>query len=103
MERIPSEPPQIAPLPSDRYRPLWSVMIPAYNCSAFLPEAIQSVLMQDMGADMMQIEVVDDYSTDANIAQLVKEISGGRVSYYRQSKNVGSLRKFYRVNYDIFK
>ncbi|MEX8546207.1 MAG: glycosyltransferase family 2 protein [Mucilaginibacter sp.] len=69
-------------------------MIPAYNCSVFLPDAIQSVLAQDMGEDMMQIEVVDDCSTDADVEALVKRVGKGRVLYYRQEKNVGSLRNF---------
>lgn len=42
----------------------------------------------------MQIEVVDDGSTDANVEQLVKVIGKGRISYYRQSTNVGSLWNF---------
>ena len=94
MQRIPDSPPQIAPLSGDLTRPFWSVMIPAYNCSVFLPDAIQSVLVQDPGESMMQIEVVDDCSTDADVEALVKSIGKGRVLYYRQEKNVGSLRNF---------
>jgi glycosyltransferase involved in cell wall biosynthesis len=69
-------------------------MIPAYNCSCFLKEAIESVLQQDPGEDLMQIEVVDDCSTDADVEQLVKETGKGRVTYYRQCQNMGSLRNF---------
>ncbi len=94
MPRIPLSPPQIASLQKDIARPYWSVMIPAYNCSGFLPEAIKSVLAQDPGKDMMQIEVVDDCSTDADIASLVDKIGQGRVLYFKQDKNVGSLRNF---------
>lgn len=43
----------------------------------------------------MQIEVVDDHSTDSNVAEIVREVGRGRVSYYRQEKNVGSLRNFH--------
>lgn len=68
-------------------------MIPAYNCAAFLPDAIQSVLLQ-AGEESMQIEVVDDCSTDADIEGLVKRVGKGRVSYFRQEKNLGSLRNF---------
>lgn len=93
--RIPKSPPTIAPINDDVLnRPLWSVMIPAYNCSHYLSEAIESVLQQDMGIDHMQIEVVDDCSTDANVEELVRTIGKGRVNYYRQEKNVGSLRNF---------
>jgi glycosyltransferase involved in cell wall biosynthesis len=94
MERIPSQPPKIAPLSEDITRPLWSVMIPVYNCSQFIPDALESVLSQDPGEDQMQIEVVDDGSTDADVEALVKNIGKGRIKYFRQPKNVGSLRNF---------
>jgi len=94
LERIPQTPPQIAPITDGLPRPMWSVMIPAYNCSQYLPEAIQSVLQQDLGSNLMQIEVVDDCSTDANVEELVKTIGKGRVNYYKQKTNVGSLRNF---------
>jgi len=94
MERIPSTPPKISPVPLDIRRPLWSVMIPAYNCSRYLSEAITSVLTQNLDWDNFQIEVVDDNSTDADVETLVKNIGQGKISYYRQPENVGSLRNF---------
>lgn len=94
MQRIPDKPPQIAPVPANVIRPFWSVMIPAYNCSVFLADAIQSVLGQGFGTDVMQIEVVDDCSTDADVEALVKKIGKGRITYFKQAKNVGSLRNF---------
>jgi glycosyltransferase involved in cell wall biosynthesis len=69
-------------------------MIPTYNCTPYLKEAILSVLAQDMGPAHMQIEVVDDASTDADVGLLVASLGGGRVQYYRQPSNVGSLRNF---------
>jgi glycosyltransferase involved in cell wall biosynthesis len=93
-DRIPQRPPEIKPVPPDVDRPLWSVMIPAYNCSRYLIENIQSVLAQDPGPRKMQIEVVDDCSTDADVESIVRRFGNGRVSYYRQSENVGSLRNF---------
>jgi glycosyltransferase involved in cell wall biosynthesis len=92
--RIPQKPPVIPVLTHDINRPLWSVMIPTYNCSQYLIENIRSVLAQDPGPEYMQIEVVDDFSTDTDIESLVLEIGKGRVSYYRQPENVGSLRNF---------
>jgi glycosyltransferase involved in cell wall biosynthesis len=53
-----------------------------------------SILEQDPGPEKMQIEVVDDCSTDMDIAALVAGIGKGRVCYYRQERNVGSLRNF---------
>jgi glycosyltransferase involved in cell wall biosynthesis len=92
--RVPAVAPEIAALPLCTERPLWSVMIPTYNCTPYLQEAILSVLAQDMGPAYMQIEVVDDASTDADLELLVASIGGGRVLYYRQPVNVGSLRNF---------
>lgn len=97
LSRTPTEPPYIAPAQkeSDSYeRPLWSVMIPAYNCSKYLPETLESVLKQAPGGDKMQIEVCDDASTDADIKQMVADIGKGRIDYFRQPENVGSLRNF---------
>lgn len=74
-------------------RPFWSVMIPTYNCSKYLGETLQSVLDQDPGKELMQIEVVDDCSSD-NPEKIVDSIGKGRVSFYRQTKNVGHIRNF---------
>lgn len=93
-ERIPQTPPDIQALPDHITRPLWSVMIPTYNCSNYLIENLRSVLEQDPGAEFMQIEVVDDFSTDADVERLVREIGNGRIGFCRQPRNVGSLRNF---------
>lgn len=95
MSRIPSTPPRILPLSlKDSERPLWSVMIPVYNCSEFLVHTLTSVLAENIPAEQMQIEVVDDASTDADVRALVEKIGKGRVKYHRQQDNVGSLRNF---------
>jgi glycosyltransferase involved in cell wall biosynthesis len=94
MTRIPMSPPIIQPLPLGVERPLWSVMIPVYNCGTFLKETLLSVLVQKIPEQHMQIEVVDDASTDIDVQQLVQEVGKGRISYYRQAQNVGSLRNF---------
>jgi glycosyltransferase involved in cell wall biosynthesis len=93
-DRIFATPPKVARLPIGTQRCKWSVMIPVFNCSKFLPATLQSVMRQAKGDDEMQIEVVDDDSTDANIETMVKEVTGGRVKYFRQPRNVGSLRNF---------
>ena len=94
MERIPQSPPRIHPLSSRSNRPLWSVMISTYNSTKFLEETLVSVLSQATHQDQMQIEVVDDASTDADVEKLVSRIGRGRVNYFRQPHNVGSLRNF---------
>jgi cellulose synthase/poly-beta-1,6-N-acetylglucosamine synthase-like glycosyltransferase len=94
LSRIPDRPPIIKPIEETTSTPFWSVMIPAYNCFSFLQETLESVLMQDYGIDNMQIEVVDDCSTDGNIEDLVNRIGKGRISFFRQDTNLGSLRNF---------
>ncbi len=97
LNRIPLTPPAISPRPpaadGKRY-PLWSVMIPVYNCAAYLKETLASVLSQYPGPEKMQIEVCDDASTDADVQQVVAELGQGKVGYYRQPVNVGHLRNF---------
>lgn len=94
LERFPQVPPSISPLSHSPNRPEWSVMIPVYNCAAFLPDALNSVLLQAPGPEAMQIQVVDDASTDADVQALVESLGKGRVEYYRQPRNVGSIRNF---------
>jgi len=85
--------PRIEPVEPATTRPVWSVMIPNYNCDAYLRETLASVLAQDPGPDVMQIQVVDDHSTD-NPESLVHEMGEGRVEFFRQSRNVGYLANF---------
>ena len=93
-DRTPQQPPVIQPVETDEPRPLFSVMIPAYNCVHYLGHTIQSVLSQALPEAEMQIEVIDDASTDGDVAALVAQIGKGRVGYYRQPENSGSLRNF---------
>jgi glycosyltransferase involved in cell wall biosynthesis len=83
----------ILPVPEGESRPIWSVMIPTYNCAKYLPETLTHVLAQASGPEVMQIEVVDDCSTD-NPAAVVDQIGGGRVDFYQQVKNVGHIGNF---------
>ncbi|HEY0653437.1 MAG TPA: glycosyltransferase [Chryseosolibacter sp.] len=92
--RIPLAPPAVPPV-EGVMRPLWSVMIPVYNCAIYLPETIESVLVQCKDRPEVQIEVIDDASTDANVEELVLRLAEGRIAYYRQPANVGSLNNFH--------
>src|SRR5687768_18494148 len=94
MDRIPSSPPYILPRLNTKNVPLWSVMIPVYNCSKYLPDALESVLMNNIPEEEMQIEVIDDASTDADVKAIVERIGKGRIKYFRQLENVGSVRNF---------
>jgi glycosyltransferase involved in cell wall biosynthesis len=44
--------------------PVYSVIVPAYNCAPYLADAIESVLRQTIGREQVEIIVVDDGSTD---------------------------------------
>jgi glycosyltransferase involved in cell wall biosynthesis len=69
-------------------------MIPAYNCARYLPDTLKSVLEENVSEQDMQIEVIDDASTDADVEEIVTRMGKGRVKYFRQKENVGSLRNF---------
>ena len=77
----------------DTVRPQWSVMIPVYNCAKYLAQTLESVLAQAPDASQMQIEVVDDCSTD-NPEKVVQEVGKGRVAYFRQPTNLGHTGNF---------
>lgn len=65
-------------------------MIPTYNPRAdYLEDTLHSVLQQDPGLEQMQIEVIDDRSTDDLAAQTVGRVGGGRVSFHAEAQNRG--------------
>jgi glycosyltransferase involved in cell wall biosynthesis len=69
-------------------------MIPTYNCAHFLRQTLATVLAQDPRPEIMQIEVVDDCSTQDDPAAVIDELGHGRVLFYRQPQNVGHTRNF---------
>ncbi len=76
-------------------KPTWSVMIPAYRCSDFLPQCLQSVLAQDIGPDRLQLAVVNDDPSDLRCREVVQTNGGnGRVEYYCNEKNLGAGGNF---------
>ena len=87
-------PPPVAPVPEGVHRPLWSVMIPTYNCAKYLRQTLESVLAQDPGSEHMQIVVLDDCSTTDDPEAGGKEGGQGRVIFYRKPKNEGAIANF---------
>ena len=83
----------IGPVPAGQPRPRWSVMIPAFECAAYLGDTLRSVLAQDPGPEAMQIEVVDDASVE-DLEAVVTEVGQGRVDYHRQPGNIGHIANF---------
>ena len=84
----------IKPVDDTQPRPRWSVMIPTYNCAGYLRETLASVLAQDPGPALMQIEVVDDASTKDDPEAVVAELGQGRVEFFRQPRNLGHTHNF---------
>jgi cellulose synthase/poly-beta-1,6-N-acetylglucosamine synthase-like glycosyltransferase len=85
---------RVPPVSTDGPRPLWSVMIPTFNCARYLADTLSSVLAQDPGPQIMQIEVVDDHSNEDDPEAVVRRIGRGRVQFHRQASNVGIARNF---------
>ena len=85
---------QLSPVIDGQKRPLWSVLIPCFNCADFLRSALSGVLNQDQGPECMEIIVVDDCSTTDDPAEVVRDIGKGRVRILRQSSNVGKVRNY---------
>jgi glycosyltransferase involved in cell wall biosynthesis len=68
--------------------PTTTVIVPCYNVTAYLAEAIESILQQDHQAD--EIIVVDDGSVDSSAA-LVAEQFGSRVRYeFQPHQGIGA-------------
>lgn len=84
----------VPPVSVDTPRPIWSVMIPTFNCARYLGETLKSVLAQDPGPEQMHIEVVDDHSTEDDPEAVVIEVGKGRVEFHCQPTNVGHVRNF---------
>jgi glycosyltransferase involved in cell wall biosynthesis len=75
--------------------PLISVKIPTYNCAIYLKDTILSILQQrDFDLNLLDIEVIDDCSTNDNPEEIVKEYGQGKVKFFRQPKNVGAIANF---------
>lgn len=84
----------IPPVVDEAPRPLWSVLIPCYNCAQYLELTLQSVLGQDPGKDEMEIIVIDDCSERDDPAAVVERLGQGRVRFIRQEHNVGKVQNY---------
>lgn len=79
--------------------PLVTVMIPTYNQSAFIVEAVGSALKQDY--KNLEVIVSDDCSNDNT--QEVLEIfkSDNRFFYHRNEKNIGRVNNYRKLLYEL--
>jgi glycosyltransferase involved in cell wall biosynthesis len=83
----------ISSVPVVANRPMFSVMIPTYNCARLLEETLSSVLDQQMSPELMEIIVVDDCSNDKP-EEVVDRLGAGRVSFCRHNENMGATATF---------
>lgn len=86
--------PRIEPVAAATTRPRWSVMIPTCDDGDLLRTALGSVLSQDPGPEQMQIEVIDDASASVEVAALVQELAGHRVTVTRHDRRWGAPATF---------
>lgn len=84
----------IRPVEGGGERPLWSVMTPTFNCAELLRQTLASVLAQDPGPALMQIEVIDDHSTKDDPGSVVRDLAPGRVQFYQKPINEGAIANF---------
>jgi len=77
----------MTPMPQSATSPLISVVIPTFNRSALLRRAVESVRSQSY--THWNLLVVDNASTDSTESVVKEFLSDARVSYVRQSHNIG--------------
>jgi len=94
MAQLAPDPPVILPVSVGVAHPKWSVMIPTFNGARYLEQTLESVLAQDQGRECMQIEVIDDCSTEGDPEAIVDKIGKGRISFYRNPENRGAISNF---------
>jgi glycosyltransferase involved in cell wall biosynthesis len=84
----------IEPVPPDLARPIWSVMIPTYNRTTYLEQAIASVVEQtrEYTPDKIQIELINNCSTNTEIELLFQRLAKQyRISVYKQPQTVSMV------------
>jgi glycosyltransferase involved in cell wall biosynthesis len=77
---------------NDRTAPLISIMLPVYEPQAMLLDALNAVLKQrqSIGAEQMQIGVVDDCSRRADVAELLSRLGQpAAIEFHRNTANLG--------------
>jgi hypothetical protein len=80
----------IPPIAALHHRPLFSVMIPTFEPGDLLTHSLNSVLSQGFPQGEMQIAVVDDGSSQRDVAALVRSIDrSGRVEIHIDNSRAG--------------
>jgi glycosyltransferase involved in cell wall biosynthesis len=71
--------------------PIFTVLIDTYNYAHYIEDAVRSVLAQNFPAELREILVIDDGSTDDTEARLAK--FGGAIRYFKKA-NGGQASAF---------
>lgn len=66
--------------------PIVTVLLPTYNCEAYVRESIQSIL--DQTFPDFELVIIDDASTDGTV-QIIKEFDDPRICLIQKEKNTG--------------
>ncbi|MDP2852235.1 MAG: glycosyltransferase [Gallionella sp.] len=74
--------------PSDLHIPLVSVLLPAYNCEAYVLEAVSSMLSQSFSD--FELLVIDDGSTDST-RKLLEAVHDARLRLVSNERNIGLI------------
>jgi predicted O-linked N-acetylglucosamine transferase (SPINDLY family) len=85
--------PRIVPLGDGRFRPMWSVVIPAYRRERYLLQCLASVLAQWRGDEHMEVIVIDNGS-EPSLKHHVDGIGRGIVRYHRHSETIPLQRNW---------
>jgi glycosyltransferase involved in cell wall biosynthesis len=84
----------IEPVPPNFARPTWSVMIPVYNRTTYLEQAIASVIEQtrEYAVEQIQIELIDNCSPNPEIELLIQRLAKQyKISFYKQFQTVSMV------------
>ena len=86
--------PAIPPLPPLTPRPVWSVMIPTYNCAAIWRTRCAASSSRRRRRTRCRSRSSMMRSAADDPEAVVRQIGGGRVAFFRQPKNVGPQANF---------
>ena len=75
-----------------------SIIIPTFNRSKLLVEAIESCLRQDY--QNLEVIVSDNASTDDTSEVVRKYLSDHRFKYYRNDSNIGMIKNWQKCVYE---
>ncbi len=81
--------------------PKISIMIPAYNQSMYIAQAIESALNQDY--PNFEVIISDDSSTDETYDIIKKYIKDPRIRYYKNKTNLGRVQNYNKLLYKYTK